>query len=258
MIKLLPAIRVKNLSLYYKTQEILREVSMEIPRNQITAIIGPNGCGKSAFLKSLNRMIELEPEVEVKGNIEFFGQNIYERRINLSRLRRQITIIYSNPNLFPMSIYDNVAYGVKFIGWRPKAELDEIVELSLKIVDLWEEVKNRLHKPALELSHGQQLRLCIARSLAVKPKILLIDDLGAGLDTLTTMKIESLLQYLRSELTIVFISHNRELVSRLSDFTAIFHYNEEQVGTLLEFAPTKKIFAHNLNLRTHDLRFVPS
>ncbi len=226
---------------------------MEIPRQKVTAIIGPSGCGKSTFLKSLNRMNELEPELTIEGKIEFFGQNIYERRVNLNRLRRQITIIYPSPNLFPMSIYDNVAYGVKIIGWRPKAELDGIVELSLKAADIWEEVKNRLYKPALDLSCGQQLRICIARSLAVKPQVLLIDELCAGIDTLTYMKIEQLIQRLGRELTIIFVSRNKELISRLADFTALFDYDEEHVGQLLEFAPTKKILAHNFNLRTQDL-----
>jgi len=228
---------------------------MEIPQNKITAIIGPSGCGKSAFLKSLNRMTELDAEFTVEGKIEFFGQNIYERRVNLNRLRRQITTIYPSPNLFPMSVYDNVAYGVKIIGWRPKTELDEIVELSLKAADIWDEVKNRLHKPALDLSYGQQLRICIARSLAVNPQVLLMDELSASVDSFTCMKVEELIQSLGSELTIIFVSRNRDLVSRLADFTALFQYNAEHVGELMQFAPTKKIFAQNFSVHTQNLHF---
>lgn len=193
MSKIIPAISVKNFSFYYNKQKILENLSMDIPQNKIIAIMGPSGCGKSTFLKSLNRMSDLEGEVQTQGKIEFFGQNIYERRINLNRLRRQISTIYSKPNLFPMSSYDNVAYGVKLIGWRPKSELDEIVELALKSADIWEEVKNKLYKPALELSCGQQQRLCIARALAVKPQVILMDELCCGLDPITTTKIEELI-----------------------------------------------------------------
>ncbi|MFM2064339.1 MAG: Phosphate import ATP-binding protein PstB 3, partial [Cyanobacteriota bacterium] len=177
MSKIIPAITVKNFSFYYGHQKIIENVSLDIPQNKITAIMGPSGCGKSTFLKSLNRMSELEAEVKIEGKVEFFGQNIYGRRVNLNRLRRQISTIYGRPNLFPMSVYDNVAYGVKLIGWHPKVELDEIVELALKSADLWEEVKNKLQKSALELSCGQQKRLCIARALAVKPQVLLMDEL---------------------------------------------------------------------------------
>ncbi|MEA5617768.1 phosphate ABC transporter ATP-binding protein [Cronbergia sp. UHCC 0137] len=252
MSKIIPAIRVKNFSFYYHTQKILEDVSIDIPQNKILAIIGPSGCGKSTFLKSLNRMSELETEIKIEGQVEFFGQNIYERRINLNRLRRQVSTIYPTPNLFPMSIYDNVAYGVKLIGWRPKTELDEVVELALKAADMWEEVKNRLYKPALELSCGQQQRLCIARALAVKPQVLLMDELFVGLDPITSGKIEELIQCLRSELTIVFVSHNMQQVYRLSDFTALFHYNENHVGQLLEVASTTKVFARNLDSRIHE------
>ncbi|WP_413172075.1 phosphate ABC transporter ATP-binding protein [Anabaena azotica] len=252
MSKIIPAIRVKNFSFYYDTQKIIEDVSMDIPQNKITAIMGPSGCGKSTFLKSLNRMNELEEEVKIEGKVEFFGQNIYGRRVNLNRLRRQISMIYARPNLFPMSIYDNVAYGVKLIGWHPKVELDEIVESALKSADIWEEVKNKLYKSALELSYGQQQRLCIARALAVKPQVLLMDELCSGLDPAANMKIEELIECLRSELTIVFISHNAQQVSRLSDFTALFHYNENRIGQLLEFSPTKKLVPHTFNYRSRD------
>lgn len=252
MSKIIPAIKVKNFSLYYNKQKILEDVSMDIPQNKIIAIMGASGSGKSTFLKSLNRMIELEGEVQVEGKIEFFGQNIYGRRVNLNRLRRQITTIYAKPNLFPMSIYDNVAYGVKLIGWHPKLELDKIVELALKSANIWEEVKNKLYKSALDLSCGQQQRLCIARALAVKPQVLLIDELSARIDPVATQKIEELIECLRSELTIVFVSHNIQQVSRLSDFTALFHYNKNNIGQLLEFAPTKKLIHHTLDYQNRD------
>ncbi|MBH8566198.1 phosphate ABC transporter ATP-binding protein [Nostoc sp. CENA67] len=254
MNKLIPAIRVKNLNFYYNTQKVLEGVSMDIYQSKVTAIIGPSGCGKSTFLKCLNRMIELEGEVKIEGKVEFFNQNIYERRINLNRLRRQVSMILSKPNLFPMSIYDNVAYGVKIVGWRPKVELDEIVEFAIKDADLWDEVKNKLHKSALELSGGQQQRLCIARALAVKPKVLLMDEPCFGLDAIASMKVETLIQSLRlrSELTMVIISHNLQQVTRVSDFTAFFYSNENRVGQMVEFGVTKKIFTNPLDSRTRD------
>jgi phosphate transport system ATP-binding protein len=252
MSKIIPAISVKNFSFYYDNQKILENVSMNIPQNKIIAIMGPSGCGKSTFLKSLNRMGDLEGEVQTKGKIEFFGQNIYERRINLNRLRRQISTIYCKPNLFPMSIYDNVAYGVKLIGWRPKPELDEIVELALKAADIWEEVKNKLHKSALELAAGQQQRLCIARALAVKPQVILMDELCTGLDPIATRKIEELIECLRSELTIIFVSHNTQQVSRLADFTALFQYNESHAGQLRDFGSTKKVLAQSIDYRARN------
>ena len=239
MSKIIPAISVKNFSFYYSKQKILESLSMDIPQNKIIAIMGPSGCGKSTFLKSLNRMSDLEGEVHTEGKVEFFGQNIYERRINLNRLRRQISTIYSKPNLFPMSIYDNVAYGIKLVGWRPKPELDEVVELALKSADI-------------ELSCGQQQRLCIARALAVKPQVILMDELCSGLDPITTTKIEELIECLRSELTIIFISQNIQQVSRLADFTALFQYNQNHVGRLREFASTKKVLAQATDYRTRD------
>ncbi|NDJ22434.1 phosphate ABC transporter ATP-binding protein [Nostoc sp. B(2019)] len=252
MSKLIPAIRVKNLNFYYDTQKIFEGVSMDIYQNQVTAIIGSSGCGKSTFLKVLNRMSELEKEVKVEGRVEFFGQNIYERRVNLNRLRRQISMVFPRPNLFPMSVYDNVAYGVKLVGWRPKVELDEIIESAIKAADLWDEIKNKLHKSALELSGGQQQRLCIARALAVKPKVLLMDEPCSGLDPIASMKIENLIHSLRSELTIVIVTHSMPQVTRLSDFTAFFYSNDNRVTQLLEFGTTNKIFTNALDSRTRD------
>ncbi|MCM0589007.1 MAG: phosphate ABC transporter ATP-binding protein [Gloeotrichia echinulata CP02] len=252
MNKLISAIKVKNLSFYYDTHKILGGVSMDIYQNKVTAIIGPTGCGKSTFLKSLNRMSELEGDVRIEGKVEFFGQNIYERRVNLNRLRRQISMVHPKPNLFPMSVYDNVAYGVKLVGWRPKTELDEIVESAIKSVNLWDEVKHKLHKSALDLSGGQQQRLCIARALAVKPQVLLMDEPCFGLDPITSMKIEDLIQNVRSELTIVIVTHNMQQVTRVSDFTAFFQTNENRVGHMVEFNPTNKILTTHLDSRIRD------
>ncbi|NET73295.1 MAG: ATP-binding cassette domain-containing protein, partial [Sphaerospermopsis sp. SIO1G2] len=190
MSKKIPALRIRNFNIYYENQKIIEDTCLDIPQNQITAIVGPSGCGKSTFLQSLNRMNELDGNIKTEGKIEFFGQNIYGRRVNLNRLRRQISLVYAKPNLFPMSIYDNIAYGVKLIGWNPKVELDKIIQSSLKTVHLWEELKNKLHKSALDLSYGQQKRLCIARALAVKPQVLLIDEICAGLDYISAAKIE--------------------------------------------------------------------
>ncbi|MEA5604411.1 phosphate ABC transporter ATP-binding protein [Nostoc sp. UHCC 0252] len=256
MSKLIPAIRVKNFSFYYDAQKIVEGVSMDIYQNQVTTIIGSSGCGKSTFLKSLNRMSELEEaDVKVEGRVEFYGQSIYERRVNINRLRRQVSMIFPKPNLFPMSIYDNVAYGVKLVGWHPKVELDRIVESAVKAAELWDEVKNKLHKPALELSGGQQQRLCIARALAVKPNVLLMDEPCSGLDPNGSMKIEHLIHNLRSELTIVIVTHNMQQVTRLSDFTAFFYSNENRITQMVEFGTTNKIFTNPVDSRTRDYIF---
>ncbi|AVH69950.1 phosphate ABC transporter ATP-binding protein [Nostoc sp. 'Lobaria pulmonaria (5183) cyanobiont'] len=255
MSKLIPAIRVKNFSFYYETKKIVEGVSMDIYQNQVTAIIGSSGCGKSTFLKSLNRMSELEGDVRVEGRVEFFGQSIYERRVNINRLRRQVSMVFPKPNLFPMSVYDNVAYGVKLVGWYPKVELDGIVESAIKAAELWDEVKNKLHKSALELSGGQQQRLCIARALAVKPNVLLMDEPCSGLDPMGSMKIENLIHNLRSELTIVMVTHNIQQVTRLSDFTAFFYSNENRITQMVEFGTTNKIFTNPVDSRTRDYVF---
>ncbi|MFH7028710.1 MAG: phosphate ABC transporter ATP-binding protein [Heteroscytonema crispum UTEX LB 1556] len=252
MSKLIPAITVKNLSFYYGTQKVLEGVSMDVHASKVTAIIGPSGCGKSTFLKSLNRSSQLEQEIQIEGRVEFCGQNIYDRRVNLNRLRRQISMVLPKPNLFPMSIYDNVAYGVKIVGWHPKVELDEIVELALRDAELWDEVKHKLHKSALELSGGQQQRLCIARALAVKPKVLLMDEPCFGLDAIACMKIEDVIHSLRRNLTIVIVTHNLQQVTRVSDFTAFFNYNENRIGQMLEFGTTAQIFTSALESRTRD------
>jgi len=255
MSKLVPAIKVSNFSFYYDNKKILEDISLDFYQDKVTAIIGPTGCGKSSFLKSLNRMSELEGEVQIEGRVEFFGQNIYERRVNLNRVRRQISMVFPKPNLFPMSVYDNVAYGVKLVGWHPKSELDAMIESAIKAADLWDEVKNKLHKSALELSGGQQQRLCIARALAVKPRVILMDEPCFGLDPIASLKIEDLIQSLRSELTIVIVSHNMRQVTKLSDFTAFFHSNENRICSMIEFGPTTKIFTNPLDYRTREYVF---
>lgn len=250
--KSIPALRVKNLSFYYGTQKALEAVSMDIYEEQITAIIGPSGCGKSTFIKALNRISELEGKVRVEGNVEFFGQDIYDPRVNLNRLRRQIGMVFQKPNPFPVSIYDNVAYGVRVAGRRARGELDVIVESALKSAALWDEVKDKLNKSALGLSGGQQQRLCIARALAVKPKILLMDEPASALDPIATMKIEELIHSLRQEVTIAIVTHNMQQASRVSDYTAFFSTDESRIGQMVEFGSTTQIFSAATHPRTRD------
>jgi phosphate transport system ATP-binding protein len=252
MSKLIPAIKVKNLSFYYGTSKAIEGISLDIYQDQVTAIIGPSGCGKSTFIKTLNRIIELEATVKVEGKIEFFGQNIYDSRVNTNRLRRQIGMVFQKPNPFPMSIYENVAYGMKIAGRHRKIELDEIVENALQGAALWNEVKDKLHTSALGLSGGQQQRLCIARALAVKPKVLLMDEPCSALDPIATMKVEELLHSLRSELTIVIVTHNMQQATRVSDFTAFFSTDESRIGQMVEFGATQQIFRNPLDERTRD------
>ncbi|MBV6626367.1 MAG: phosphate ABC transporter ATP-binding protein [Rivularia sp. (in: Bacteria)] len=252
MSNLIPAITVKNLAFYYGTFKALQGVSLDIYQRQVTALIGPSGCGKSTFIKSLNRIGELESNVKIDGKVEFFGQNIYSSRVNLNRLRRQIGMVFQKPNLFPMSIYDNVAYGIRIARHCPKSELDGIVESAIKGAALWDEVKDKLYKSALGLSGGQQQRLCIARSLAVRPKVLLMDEPCSALDPIATMKIEELIDSLRGELTIAIVTHNMQQAQRVADFTAFFSTDESRVGQMVEFGTTDQIFNNSLDRRTRD------
>jgi phosphate transport system ATP-binding protein len=247
-----PALSVKNLSFYYGNQKAVEGISMDIHQEQVTAIIGPSGCGKSTFLKALNRISELETKVRVDGTIEFFGQNIYSPRVNLNRLRRKIGMVFQKPNPFPMSLYDNVAYGVRVFGRAPRTSLDDVVEAALRGAALWDEVKDNLGKSALGLSGGQQQRLCIARALAVKPKVLLMDEPCSALDPIATMKIEELIDTLRQELTIVIVTHNMQQASRVSNYTAFFSTDESRIGQLVEFGPTSQIFMQPSEARTRD------
>lgn len=257
MNQLIPAIQVKNLSFYYSSKSnkpAIQGISMDIYQNQITAIIGPSGCGKSTFIKTLNRISELEGDVKInqEGRVEFFGQNIYDSGININRLRRQIGMVFQKPNPFPMSIYENVAYGVRIAANFPQPYLDEIVESALRGAALWDEVKDKLDKSALGLSGGQQQRLCIARALAVKPKVLLMDEPCSALDPIATMKVEELLHSLRSELTIAIVTHNMQQAARVSDFTAFFSTDESRIGQMVEFGITEQIFNKPVDSRTHD------
>jgi len=250
MNKLIPAIQVKNLTFFYgakSTKPAIENISMDIYKNQVTAIIGPSGCGKSTFIKTINRISELEGDVKVQGSVEFAGQNIYDRRINLNRLRRQIGMVFQKPNLFPMSIYDNVAYGLRIAGYVPKRQLDEIVENAIRGAALWDEVKDKLNKSALGLSGGQQQRLCIARALAIEPSVVLMDEPASALDPISSAKIEELIYELKSEYTIVIVTHNMQQAGRVSDHTAFFY-----LGELVEFDDTKKIFTNPKDIRTQN------
>lgn len=246
------ALSVRNLNFYYGNQKVVEDVSLDIYQGQVTAIIGPSGSGKSTFLKSLNRIGELEAKVRVEGKIEFLGQDIYSRQVNLNRLRRQIGMVFQQPNPFPMSIYDNIAYGVRVFSRPSRSDLDDIVEAALRQAALWEEVKDKLAKSALGLSGGQQQRLCIARALAVKPKVLLMDEPCSVLDPIATMKLEELIDGLRHELAIVIVTHNMQQASRVSNYTAFFSTDESQIGRLVEFGPTSQMFMAPSQAQTKD------
>lgn len=240
-------LEVKDMNLWYSNFQALKNINMEIPENQITAFIGPSGCGKSTFLKSLNRMNDLVDGVKITGSITYDNQNILDESIDVNQLRREIGMVFQKPNPFPMSIYDNIAYGPRTHGIKNKLQLDEIVEESLKLAAIWDEVKDRLKKSALGLSGGQQQRLCIARALAVKPKILLMDEPTSALDPISTSKIEDLISELKTKLTIVIVTHNMQQAVRVSDKTAFF-----LLGELIEYADTEKMFSFPEDKRTED------
>lgn len=240
-------LEVKDMNLWYSNFQALKNINMEIPENQITAFIGPSGCGKSTFLKSLNRMNDLVDGVKITGSINYQNQNILDENIDVNQLRREIGMVFQKPNPFPMSIYDNIAYGPRTHGIKNKLQLDEIVEESLKLAAIWDEVKDRLKKSALGLSGGQQQRLCIARALAVKPKILLMDEPTSALDPISTSKIEDLISELKTKLTIVIVTHNMQQAVRVSDKTAFF-----LLGELIEYADTEKMFSFPEDKRTED------
>jgi phosphate transport system ATP-binding protein len=247
------AIQVNNLSFFYGVVRALESITMSVFQNRVTAIIGPSGCGKSTFIKSLNRIGELEGKIKVEGQVLLYGQDIYHPQVNINQLRRQVGMVFQKPNPFPMSIYENVAYGVK-IGEEKvsRAELDSIVEAALRSAALWDEVKDKLHKSALGLSGGQQQRLCIARALAVKPKVLLMDEPCSALDPIATMKIEDTIHSLREDLTIAIVTHNMQQAARVSDYTAFFSTDESRIGRMVEFGETKQIFSSPVDRRTND------
>ncbi len=247
------AIQVNNMSFFYGTSRALESINMTILQNQVTAIIGPSGCGKSTFIKALNRITELETKVKVEGQVLLYDQDIYHPQVNLNQLRRQVGMVFQKPNPFPMSIYDNVTYGVKIGGEKySQADLDSIVESSLKGAAIWDEVKDKLRKSAMGLSGGQQQRLCIARALAVKPKVLLMDEPCSALDPIATIKIEDLMHSLRNEVTIVIVTHNMQQAARISDYTAFFSTDESRIGRMVEFGETKQIFSMPVDQRTND------
>lgn len=237
----------KGLELFYGDFQALKGIDMEIGEKEITALIGPSGCGKSTFLKTLNRMNDLVEGVSIKGTVCYHGQDIFAKETNVTQLRKNIGMVFQAPNPFPMSIYDNIAYGPRLHGNRNKAALNEIVEKSLRGAALWDEVKDRLKKSALGLSGGQQQRLCIARALSVEPEVLLMDEPTSALDPASTMRIEELMEDLRKNYTVVIVTHNMQQAARISDKTAFF-----LVGELVEFGKTDDIFSIPRDKRTED------
>ena len=238
---------VRDLNLYYGSNHALKNINMDIPAGAVTAFIGPSGCGKSTFLKTLNRMNDLVEGVHISGEVLLDGEQIYGPNVDTTALRRRVGMVFQQPNPFPMSIYDNVAYGPRVHGIRTKARLDEIVEESLRGAAIWEEVKDRLKKSALGLSGGQQQRLCIARALAVEPEVLLMDEPTSALDPISTAKIEDLMEYLKKKYTVVVVTHNMQQATRVSDYTAFF-----LLGDLIEFGKTQQVFSYPKEKRTED------
>jgi phosphate transport system ATP-binding protein len=238
---------IKKLDLWYGENHALKGVNMEIKRNAITAFIGPSGCGKSTFLKTLNRMNDLVPGVRIEGQVLLDGVDIYDPKVDTSMLRKKIGMVFQQPNPFPMSIYDNVAYGPRIHGIKNKVKLDQIVEESLKGAAIFDEVKDRLKKSALGLSGGQQQRLCIARALAVSPEVLLMDEPTSALDPISTLKVEELMEELKKKYTVVVVTHNMQQAARVSDDTAFF-----LVGEVIEKDSTDNIFSQPKDKRTED------
>lgn len=240
-------IKVRNLDLYYGENHALKNINMDIKEKSVTAFIGPSGCGKSTFLKTLNRMNDLVDSVKITGNVTIDEENIYAPNVDTTILRKKVGMVFQQPNPFPMSIYDNIAYGPRIHGIKDKARLDKIVEESLRGAAIFDEVKDRLKKSALGLSGGQQQRICIARALAVEPEILLMDEPTSALDPISTSKIEELMEDLKKKYTVVVVTHNMQQAARVSDDTAFF-----LVGEMVEFANTKTMFSYPKDKRTED------
>lgn len=238
---------VRDLNLYYQDFQALKGINLEFPKNQVTALIGPSGCGKSTLLKSLNRMNDLVEGCRIEGTVTLDGEDIFSRKMDVNLLRKRVGMVFQKPNPFPMSIYDNVAYGPRTHGIRSRVKLDEIVEKSLRGAAIWDEVKDRLKKNALGLSGGQQQRLCIARALAVEPEVLLMDEPTSALDPISTSKIEELAMELKEKYTIVIVTHNMQQAVRISDHTAFF-----LLGELVEYGETEKLFSQPQDKRTED------
>ena len=242
-----PIMTVKDLCLWYGNHQVLKHITIDIPEKSITALIGPSGCGKSTFLKTLNRMNDLVPDVKITGDVRYRDEDIFDPAQDVSELRREVGMVFQKPNPFPMSIYDNIAYGPRTHGVKNRAQLDEIVEKSLRGAAIWDEVKDRLQKNALGLSGGQQQRLCIARVLAVEPAVLLMDEPTSALDPISTSKIEELAMQLKERYTIVIVTHNMQQAVRISDRTAFF-----LLGELVECGETETLFSTPRDKRTED------
>ena len=240
-------IEVKDLSLYYGEKKALKEISMNIPANKVTALIGPSGCGKSTFLRCINRMNDLIPEVKITGNMLVEGVDIYNKDVDVVNIRKKIGMVFQKSNPFPKSIYENIAYGPKINGIKDKTQLDEIVETSLRQAAIWDELKDRLDDSAMGLSGGQQQRLCIARTLAVSPEIILMDEPASALDPISTSKIEELVHELKEQYTIIIVTHNMQQAARTSDYTAFFY-----LGELIEMGKTNAIFTKPEQKQTED------
>lgn len=240
-------ITVQDLCLWYGAHQALKSINIDIPEKSITALIGPSGCGKSTFLKTLNRMNDLVPDVKITGEVRYKGGDIFDSATDVNSMRREIGMVFQKPNPFPMSIYDNIAYGPRTHGVKSRAMLDDIVERALRDAAIWDEVKDRLKKNALGLSGGQQQRLCIARALAVEPEVLLMDEPTSALDPISTSKIEELAMTLKERYTIVIVTHNMQQAARISDYTAFF-----LLGELIECGETERLFAQPEDKRTED------
>ena len=238
---------VKDLCLWYGEKQALKNINITIPEKSITALIGPSGCGKSTFLRSLNRMNDLIPIVKITGDVFYNGRSIFDKDVDVNELRRDVGMVFQKPNPFPMSIYDNIAFGPRTHGIHKKAVLDEIVEKSLRSAAIWDEVKDRLDKSALGMSGGQQQRLCIARALAIEPEVLLMDEPTSALDPISTMKVEDLVQDLKQDYTIVMVTHNMQQATRVSDKTAFF-----LLGEVVEFNETSELFSMPKDQRTEN------
>jgi len=243
---------VVDLSVYYGKFQALAGITMSIPGNRITAIIGPSGCGKSTLIRSFNRMNDLIPRIRVEGAVNLDGLNIYDPGFDVVDVRRRVGMVFQRPNPFPKSIYENVTYGPRLYGVQRRSDLDEIVERSLKQAVLWDEVKDKLQDSGMALSGGQQQRLCIARALAVEPDVLLMDEPASALDPVATLKIEELMQQLKSLYTIVIVTHNMQQAARVSDLTAFMMINQNRAGTLVEYEPTAQLFTRPKNKQTED------
>lgn len=248
-----PAIEAKNLNVYYGAFRAIKNVSLPIERKKVTAIIGPSGCGKSTMLRSFNRMNELVPSARIEGEVHFMGQNIFHPEVDPVEVRRRVGMVFQKPNPFPKSIYENVAWGARLNGFKEglgRASMQDWVEQCLRKAALWDEVKDKLNQSGLSLSGGQQQRLCIARAIAVRPEIILMDEPASALDPIATLKIEELMRELVEDYTIIVVTHNMQQAARVSDNTAFFTMDHDRAGILVEFAPTKKIFTAPSDSRT--------